>query len=441
MWVLAYVANALWQAPLVALAGWLSARWLRWAGPRVVHRVWVVALAAQVLLPASAFPVLPGVRAAFALLWHGSGSAGSVIAVSTTAHALQNGVWNLFAMRACLEGYAVVLAFLLLRFFRRIARVHALRRTVFPLQLDAAEAGQWRACTAAFQLPPVSLGESDAITTPMTVGWWPAILVLPRGMAGASDPGQMFAALAHEAAHIHRHDYGKNLLYEVAMLPLAWHPALWFVRERLTESREMVCDAMAADVAGGHVRYAESLLRLALLLIDGRPAGVSHAIGIFDAHTLERRIEMLTAEQGNIGRARRLAAVALCVGIGIVTCGSALALRVEPQTGSPSETGTQKNSSGPIRVAGAVAAGQIVTKVVPKYPQEAKDAKVQGAVVMKAIIDEKGGVQDLTVLSGPKELRQSALDAVKQWVYKPYLLNGDPVAVDTTVTVTYSLAP
>ncbi len=86
-----------------------------------------------------------------------------------------------------------------------------------------------------------------------------------------------------------------------------------------------------------------------------------------------------------------------------------------------------------------VMAGSVVNRFPPIYPPDAKQAKVQGAVVMKAIIGKQGEVQSLSVLSGPEPLRQSATDAVKRWTYKPYLLNGQPTEVSTTITVTYSL--
>lgn len=93
----------------------------------------------------------------------------------------------------------------------------------------------------------------------------------------------------------------------------------------------------------------------------------------------------------------------------------------------------------PKQVWSGVMAEQLVTKIVPVYSPEAKAAKVQGAVVMHAIIGKTGTVESLDVLSGPEALRSSALDAVRQWTYKPYLLNGNPVAVDTTITIIYSL--
>jgi protein TonB len=65
---------------------------------------------------------------------------------------------------------------------------------------------------------------------------------------------------------------------------------------------------------------------------------------------------------------------------------------------------------------------------------------VQGQVVLKAIINKNGQIQDLQLLSGHVLLAPAAVDAVKQWLYRPFLLNGEPVEVETTVTVTFQLA-
>jgi TonB family protein len=91
------------------------------------------------------------------------------------------------------------------------------------------------------------------------------------------------------------------------------------------------------------------------------------------------------------------------------------------------------------RIAAGVLAGQVLSKVAPVYPAKAKTARIAGAVILQAIISKTGDIQSLRVLSGPDELRISALDAVRQWKYKPYLLDGEPTEVDTTITVTYSL--
>jgi protein TonB len=84
-------------------------------------------------------------------------------------------------------------------------------------------------------------------------------------------------------------------------------------------------------------------------------------------------------------------------------------------------------------------AGNNLTKVNPVYPQEAKAAGVSGVVVLHAIIGKDGTVASLNAVSGPSVLAAAAIDAVRQWTYKPYLLNGNPVEVDTTITVNFNL--
>ena len=99
----------------------------------------------------------------------------------------------------------------------------------------------------------------------------------------------------------------------------------------------------------------------------------------------------------------------------------------------------QPESAKPVRVSAGVMAGQVLSHVNPIYPPDAKAAHVEGAVVLHAVISKTGEVRDLYVVSGPDELQASALDAIGQWIYKPYLLNGQPTEVETTITVNYKL--
>jgi len=94
-----------------------------------------------------------------------------------------------------------------------------------------------------------------------------------------------------------------------------------------------------------------------------------------------------------------------------------------------------------VRISQGVTQGMVLRKVQPAYPQMAKIARVQGAVVLAAIIGKDGTIQNLHVVSTASPLlNQSAIDAVKQWRYRPYILNGEPVEVDTTVTVNFTLS-
>jgi periplasmic protein TonB len=92
-----------------------------------------------------------------------------------------------------------------------------------------------------------------------------------------------------------------------------------------------------------------------------------------------------------------------------------------------------------IKQGGNVTAASLINQTRPVYPALAIQARIQGNVVLHAIIDKDGKVAQLEVISGHPLLVQAALDAVKQWRYKPTLLNGDPVEVDTTITVTFTM--
>jgi len=93
-----------------------------------------------------------------------------------------------------------------------------------------------------------------------------------------------------------------------------------------------------------------------------------------------------------------------------------------------------------IRVGGNVQAANLINQVRPVYPPLAKQARISGTVELSAIIGKDGRVQDLKVVRGHPLLVQSALDAVKNWIYKPTLLNGEPVEVSTTIDVNFTLA-
>src|SRR5438477_3079618 len=88
-----------------------------------------------------------------------------------------------------------------------------------------------------------------------------------------------------------------------------------------------------------------------------------------------------------------------------------------------------------VRVSQGVSQGLLIHKVQPAYPPLARQARIQGSVVLQAEISKDGNIQDLRLISGHPMLAPSAIEAVKQWRYKPYFLNGEPVEVETQITV------
>jgi TonB family protein len=112
------------------------------------------------------------------------------------------------------------------------------------------------------------------------------------------------------------------------------------------------------------------------------------------------------------------------------------------QTGAAAGTVLARNADGPqrVRLSGDVAQGLIATKIQPEYPDLARKARIQGTVCLKSEISKDGDVAEVHLISGHPALAQASIDAVKQWKYKPYLLDGHPVEVETQVTVNFTLA-
>jgi protein TonB len=94
---------------------------------------------------------------------------------------------------------------------------------------------------------------------------------------------------------------------------------------------------------------------------------------------------------------------------------------------------------GPARISSGVVSGLKIAGSPPVYPPIARAAHMQGTVTLHAIISKTGTIESLTAVSGPEMLKGAALDAVSHWRYKPYLLNGEPTEVDTTVIVNFNL--
>ena len=98
-----------------------------------------------------------------------------------------------------------------------------------------------------------------------------------------------------------------------------------------------------------------------------------------------------------------------------------------------------RSDSRPVLIPEDVAAGMLIHKVDPEYPRLAKAARISGIVTLKATISKTGEILDLHVECGPAILQEPSLKAIQEWKYRPYLLSGEPVEVQTTIKVTFAL--
>ena len=436
--LMAYLLNSLWQVPLIACAAWIAAQVMRPVGPGAEHRVWVASLLGQAMLPAVS--MLPWERVHMSWPWrmHAQQTLQGSVMVQMGSGLASDGLRFPGAAIATVIGlYAAVTLYFAARFVWRWLRLRELQRSTEPVVLIGNTEDAWHRGLHEFGVVKVALVSSRRIFAPLTMGFTKRCVMLPAEMLADFPGTELETVIGHELAHVKRRDFVKNLGYELLSMTVNYHPGVWFVRQRLTESREMVCDAMAARVSGSN-EYAKSLLKLAGLLLKGKSIGVPYAIGVFDSSTLERRLMKLTEMNKEIGRVRRCIALGACVVLGVAAATSAVALRIGVDDNGTAAA--QNETVRAIDVKAEIMQDQLLTKSTPVYPPDGKKKRVQGKVVLKAEIGKDGHVESLHVVSGPSELQQSAMDAVRQWVYKPFLLNGNPVNVITKITVQYTLA-
>lgn len=289
-YVLAYLLNALWQAPLILGVAWLAETLAGRLRMSERHWLWTVCLVVIVLLPAcslhSPVTIEPQVVFGEPNLEDAAGTeqkagvfeiktlaAPPGIAVTVTVGYM---LWLLWSAGRLLAGCIGI---------RRIA--HRARRAPWPESLIEAE----EAARAATGLLPAPILCSEHGSAPLTAGCREPFIVLPRAIFYSSDRAMLRAVLGHEMAHIARCDYIRKIFLEILAMPLSFHPAMWFVKRRLDRTREMACDEFVARSLVPPRAYARCMLEVARTAAMFR--NPEHSLGVLDAGILEERIRLL----------------------------------------------------------------------------------------------------------------------------------------------------
>lgn len=272
--------------------------------------------------------------------------------------------------------------------------------------------------------------QSDEVASPVTFGFvspvvlvTPAFLRLPRG--------QQIAIACHELTHVRRKDWLVSVAEEALAAVLWFHPGVWWLIRQIRLTREQAVDRAVIAATRSRRDYIDALLTMAetRCRLDLSPAPLflrrRHLIDriqhLLKEATMTRR-SIFTSYLASISV---LAAAAWFVGIGI------------PLTAAPQfEPGPKR-----IRVDAAKMREKVIHKQRPEYPALAKVSGTQGKVVLAVLVGSDGHVKDLYTMSGPDLLREAAEAAVRNWVYRTTLLNGEPVEVITTVDVNFTLTP
>ncbi|MEK6397820.1 MAG: M56 family metallopeptidase, partial [Terriglobus sp.] len=350
---------------------------------------------------------------------------------------------------------------------RLLVGIHRTRRLVNaaqPYALQPDEAQLWRYCTQQFGLKNTRVLESAQLQSPVAGAQnQQHILLLPANFFASVSTQDAQSALAHEAAHMQRNDYRINIALHAAAMVIFFHPFTLLLRRQLAASREMACDHAASVQIGSANTYRLALLRLAIGIAQGRPIPqMSAAIGIFDSHSLEDRLNRLEKNMLTSNTAVRYALATIAF-VGITATASALALngmRLLPSVAEsnivspiahPTPTREPASSPEPDRLVRAVAQPKgklimpvLIRQVDPIYPESARingsAGRTEHNCIVAITVDTNGVPQNVHIAhSGGEDFDANSIAAVSQYRFKPATQSGKPVAADMKIEVNFQI--
>ena len=268
---------------------------------------------------------------------------------------------------------------------------------------------------------------SDDVQGPATVGLRRAVILLPRRIVDLPQAVQR-AVLCHELLHVRRRDWLVTLGEELWCALLWFHPGVRLIASRACLARETVVDEAVINHTRDRRAYAEALLAFS----HPQP----HLIGataLIGRRQLSQRISLIAQE---VSMPRSRVASLLSLSAVIVAAATLSAASSMPMVSSKAQSQqVHKPGSG-------VTLPVVVHEVKPDYTPEALQQKIQGSVVLGIVVLADGTVGDITVehsLDATYGLDQQAIDAAKQWTFKPGTKDGKPVAVSVTFQMVFTL--
>jgi TonB family protein len=389
-----------------------------------------------------AFPATRWLREFIPVPWAATEHLSSTLVAVQSSESIHDAVYVLPAAFSwpllCL--YLGSLFYFAIRLARSVRCTTLLRRHSRPLLLTPPQDEIWHDCKQSFCLKTVQILSSSHISGPVTFGLRTPVLLVPIGFAANCQSQDLLAALGHECAHIKRRDFMKNLFYEAVSLALAFHPAIWLIKSRIAQTREMVCDAMVAEKLIESRSYANSLLRLAVMVTKSSQVSTAHAIGIFDANILEKRIMSLNIQKQHLSSALKLAltiSAALCLLTATIGA-TAMAVVIEPQSVPQAD---EPKSYGPIyHVGKEVVAPVMLGSGEVKFPESAQNIKApfDATLVVGLVVDASGVPHDVHIVrSFRPDFDAKAVQAVEGYRFTPAKRRQKPVAVAVNLDIEF----
>lgn len=287
---------------------------------------------------------------------------------------------------------------------------------------------------------PLRLLESTWVEVPSVIGWIRPVILVPASALAGLSPTQFGAILAHELAHVRRHDYLVNVAQSVVEVLLFYHPAVWFVSRRIRLEREQCCDDLAVELCGDRVAYAAALMSLE----EGRAAGAAFAMGAQGGDLLQRVRRLIggrPAARPSLPAWAAIGAVISMVSVVIAadvqgttrTSGAAASVQVAAAATPPVQPVQQGSASDGARAVSLRRQQPSATSPPVGHAQTAASAQVNSSTITGAVIDPQGARLPgayVRVLS-PDDIAKTALAVTN--AYGRYAVAVPPGTYDVMV--------
>ena len=429
------------QGGLLLVVGILLPRALRLRHPRTLLVYWRLLLIAVLVLP-----LLTAVwRPAAPLPTLAIEGLTIEQVVATTLPAAASGL----GWRAVLAIVIGVTLFALARLVAGLVFLHRCRRSALPLTPTPEPITNLQR-RLGLEIPFLV---SERFSVPITFGWRRPAIILPETFRGLSADEQEGVA-CHELLHVRRRDWPMTVLEELLRAVVWFHPAVWILLPKIALSREQVVDEHVVRLTGKRRQYLDALWRV--VCNDQRRANVQAlAVPLLGRSHLVERVAWLKKEKP-MSKSRIVmsvlvltasVAVAGLVGASVFPAVSETAMKIEPPT-APDESKARDKDTEEDKLktvskdseCDEITHPEVIEKVNPKYPDEARKAKIMGNVIVETVINENGTVDDIEVVESPDELlSKAAVEAIRLWTFEPALCDGRPVGVYYHLTIKFSL--
>ncbi len=409
------------QTGILILAAGLLVRFLRLREPRSLYLFWRVLLAVCLLLgfqPGVPDPLSDPVPVPLA---EELTLPVSPVTVSGTDQAAD--VFPVLGV-LFLAGILLRLIWLGTGFYRLHRLRRRTRRLVLPPHLQPLT-GEMRVSTR-FRV-------SSEVTGPITFGWFRPVIVFPDSF-DELEPAMQKAVACHELLHVKRGDWFWNAFEELVRTVFWFHPGFYWLIGQIQLTREQVVDEQAVALLGSRKTYLHSLVEIARWKTSA--ASMPAPLFLRECQFSRRVRHLLQLREVRMSKTKSTVFWSVCVAL-LMASGwwilAALPLTATPSVRMPQE---EPAAGEPVRVGSRVMANKLVHQVDPEIPGHAGSSRPLAQFILSIVIDGNGEVQRVEILQGDKAhppSNSAVPDAVRQWRYEPFLLDGKPVPVRTTV--------